>query len=70
MNELALRSNKNNILSTVGLYSSEELLDFVVYFYFIGAIRANRIKSNKVEILEKKNNKYIFIEIKMIKIIP
>ena len=43
-------------------YTSEELLDNN-NFYFIGAIRSNRIKSNKIEILEKikkKSHEYFY----------
>jgi len=67
MNELTLKSKKKHILSTDGLYSSEELLD-CNKFYFIGVIRTNRIKSHTVEILEKieKRIMSIFIKIKMI----
>lgn len=56
MNELTSKSKKNHLLSADGLYSSEELLD-CNEFYFIGAIRTNRIKSNIVEILEKIEKK-------------
>lgn len=62
MNELSLRSNKKYILSKGMLYSSGELLD-CKEFYFIGEIRAYRIKSKKVEILEeteKKDYKYFY----------
>lgn len=57
MNELTLKSKKKYILSSNGLYLSEELLD-CKEFYFIVAIRANRIKSNRFEILEKIEKKH------------
>ena len=56
MNSLNGGNNKKYILCTDGLYTSEELLDNN-NFYFIGAIRSNRIKSNKIEILEKIKKK-------------
>ena len=62
MNSLNGGNNKKYILCTDGLYSSEELLDNN-NFYFIGAIRSNRIKSNKIEILEKikkKSHEYFY----------
>lgn len=52
MNSLNEGNNKKYILCIDGLYTSEELLENN-YLYFIGAIRSNRIKSNKIEILKK-----------------
>ena len=62
MNSLNGGNNKKYILCTDGLYTSEELLDNN-NCYFIGAIRSNRIKSNKIEILEKikkKSHEYFY----------
>ena len=56
MNSLNGGNNKKYILCTDGLYSSEELLDNN-NFYFIEAIRSNRIKSKNIEILEKIKKK-------------
>ena len=56
MNSLNGGNNKKYIFCTDELKSSEEFLDNN-NFYFIGAIRSNRIKSNKIEILEKIKKK-------------
>ena len=63
MNSLNGGNNKKYILCTDRLYTSEELLDNN-NCYFIGAIRSNRIQSNKIEILEKIKKKVMntFIE--------
>ena len=58
-------NNKNvkHILATDGLYSSEDLL-YIDDYYFIGAIRKNRIHYNEntdiIDVVKKKNFEYFY----------